>query len=250
MVSVYLPPSVMHFSVPWPSRHPNRSALPLLFDVVGAFRPALIVELHAAPADTYFAMCEAVRHHGLPTLVYGFDDWGGTSAASPPEADFLMANRLNRENYTGFSYLVHMEPAQAQSHFADASIDMLTIRTHRSDTSVDGLWRAWQRALAPGGLLVVDGLADPQSAAARWWADLTATGRGIRFDLGGGVGLWRKPGGGLPAGELPRLLFGAEAGDTSAAAVLYDHIAEYFAVKDRPAPMILGDPARAARLPG
>lgn len=174
----------------------------LEYDLVEALRPALVVDLGAGDAASYFAYCQSMHDHDIDGTCYAIDAWPTEEAAhAEPTYEAIMAH--GRSHYPGISYFVNMPPVEARRHFDEGSIDLLRIDGSRPDVVAGADVEAWFRRVRPGGVIVWHGVTGEPSlwslVAARCRTALMSEGRG-------GLGLAQN-GGPPPESELLRLLF-------------------------------------------
>src|ERR1041384_1411332 len=80
--------------------------MPFGYDLVGALRPDIVVELGTQSGVSYFCLCQAVREHGLASRCHAVDTWRGD--AHTQEYDEGVWNEVkahNDANYAEFSTL-------------------------------------------------------------------------------------------------------------------------------------------------
>jgi hypothetical protein len=215
-MTLFVPPSLRRFVPRFAIPHAALGAAALEYDLVEALRPALVVDLGAGDASSFFACCQSIHEHDIDGIAYGIDLWyPGQHEDQTPE--FRAMAKEGRTNYPGICYLVNMVPGEAVVHFPQSGIDLLRVDGRRAEVSGPLDIEAWYARLRPGAVVVWHGAADGSAS----WRALAARCRALRWSEGAGLGLALKPGA-EPRGELPRLLFAEE--ESTGLQQLYRHV--------------------------
>jgi hypothetical protein len=220
MAHLFLPPSLTRF-------HPRRFAAgpaprhaALEYDLVQALRPALVVDLGAGEASSFFTYCQSIAEHDVDGICYAIDGWEQTTDAH----DASMVDAITshgRTWYPGICYVVKMSPPDARRHFADGTIDLLRIDGTRPDVIAGVDVEAWFRRVSSGGVIAWHGAASEPAL----WSLIARRCRHFVFSEGrGGLGLARKDGS-ARGGELLQLLFEQDEG--AGLEAFYKHVYEY-----------------------
>lgn len=192
----------------------------LEYDLVAALRPALVVDLGAGDAASFFAYCQSMLDHDVDGVCYAIDAWPA-APGEPPEATHETITAHGRSYYPGISYFVNAPPVDARRHFDERTIDLLRIDGSRPDVIAGADVEAWFRRVRPGGVIAWHGaIAEPAL-----WSLVAARCQTAVFSGGrGGLGLARKSGP-PPEPELLRLLF--SEGEAADLEQFYKHVSEH-----------------------
>jgi hypothetical protein len=222
-----------HFT---PRRHshgglgPWSGHLPFACDLVGAVRPALIVELGTFFGESYFGFCQAVEEQSLRCTCYSIDTWcGDDQGGYYDEEVYLDVDAYNRRLYASFSNLRRTTFDEARGSFADESIDILHIDGHHSYESVAHDFENWFSAVRPGGIVLLHDVSVqlPGFGVWRLWEELSCKYQTFTFSNSYGLGVLRKPGGDHPTEFLDSLF---EAGKQEDIARYYATCSEHLRV--------------------
>lgn len=175
------------------------------YDLVGALRPDVLVELGTQSGVSYFCFCQAVREHGLATRCYAVDTWQGDAHTSAyDEGVWNEVSAHNAAHYSDFSTLQRMLFEEALGRFESESIDLLHIDGYHTYDAVRGDFESWYPKVRPGGIVLFHDIAARllDFGAWRFWNELMTTHETFWFKHGFGLGVLRKPG---PARQAPLL---------------------------------------------
>lgn len=170
--------------------------IPLAFALVHDLRPAVIVELGVHYGESYFAFCQAVADHKLPTRCFGVDHWkGDAQAAAYGEDVYEDVSRHNTERYAAFSSLLRKPFDEARADFEDASIGLLHIDGLHTYEAVRHDFEAWWPKVRPGGVVLLHDIEERHDDFGVWklWDELCAQWPHAAFTHNHGLGLIRKP---------------------------------------------------------
>jgi hypothetical protein len=203
--------------------------LPFGYDLVGALRPEVIVELGTQSGLSYFCMCQSVREHGLSTRTYAVDTWKGDLHTDPYDReiyDQVVAH--NAEHYADFSTLLPMLFDEALEHFSGASIDLVHIDGYHTYEAVRGDFEKWYPKVKPGGIVLFHDIAARlrDFGAWRFWTEASREHETFAFRHGFGLGVLRKPGP-TAAAPLVDFLFSTDERVHERLRAFYVHAAEY-----------------------
>jgi hypothetical protein len=227
-MSVYLPDSLafrakrMVFST-WVGH------LPFGYDLVGALRPDVVVELGTQAGLSYFCFCQALREHSISARAFAVDTWKGDEHTDAyDETIYEQVAGHNAEHYADFSTLLRMLFEDALPRFADESIDLLHIDGYHTYEAVRGDFEKWYPKVKPGGIVlfhdVFARLLD--FGAWRFWGELEREHETFVFRHGFGLGVLRKPGSTRRA-PLFDFLFSKQELVRERLRAFYVHAAEY-----------------------
>jgi hypothetical protein len=204
--SIYLPPSL--------SFSPRRMAfstwvdhLPFGYDLVGALRPSVLVELGTQSGVSYFCLCQSLREHGVTARAYAVDTWEGDEHTDHyDEKVFAEVKAHNDAHYADFSTLLRKRFEEAVGQFAPESIGLVHIDGYHTYEAVQGDFETWYPKVEPGGIVLFhDVMAKIRDFGAwRFWEDLEKNHETFLFRHGFGLGVLRKPG---PVRRAPLLDF-------------------------------------------
>lgn len=203
--------------------------LPFAYDLVGALRPDVLVELGTQAGLSYFCFCQAAREHGLATRTFAVDTWRGDAHTDAyDEKIYEQVAAHHAAHYADTSTLLRMLFEEALGRFADESIDLLHIDGYHTYEAVRGDFEAWYPKVRPGGIVVFHDVAARlmDFGAWRFWAETTEKYETFSFRHGFGLGVLRKPGP-TRADPLFDLLFSKDERTEERLRALYVHLAEH-----------------------
>jgi hypothetical protein len=210
---IYLPPSLRGFV----NRRTVFSTwidhLPFGYDLVEALRPRTIVELGSQAGMSYFAFCQSVQAHGLPTRCWAVDTWAGDEHTGEyGDEVYRDVAAHNDAHYASFSELLRMRFEDAIGRFDDESIELLHIDGFHTYDAVSADFAAWYPKVAPGGVVLFHDIAARMMdfGAWRFWDELSRRHEAFTFRHGFGLGVLRKPGGPAPDAPLLGYLFSGD----------------------------------------
>ena len=199
------------------------------YDLVGALRPQVIVELGTHGGLSYFCFCQAVRDHGLSTRAYAVDTWKGDQHTDLyDEKVYEQVSAHNAEHYANFSTLLRMLFDEALSRFDNASVDLIHIDGYHTYEAVKGDFERWYPKLSPGGIMIFHDIAARllDFGAWRFWKELAEQHETFAFRHGFGLGVLRKPGP-TPSAPLFEFLFSKDEAVRERLRAFYVHAAEF-----------------------
>ena len=188
--------------------------LPFARDLVAASRPSLLVELGTHYGESYFGFCQAVGENDIGCSCYAVDTWvGEPHAGFYGENVYSEVSSYNSANYASFSYLLRTTFDEAIGKFTDESIDILHIDGLHTYEAVSHDLHHWLRKVKPGGIVLMHDVMARHGDFGVWklWDELARTGQHFIFTHSWGLGVFRKPGSGLPDNGLFKILFDSVA---------------------------------------
>lgn len=187
---------------------PRLEFAPVQSWLIGALRPAMLVDLTDAPGVPYLAFCQAVARLRLSTRCYAVSGREAVRMRTPMTDEFAA---YHDARYAPFSQLLHLPDA---TRFADGTVDLLAI-----DATEDGAlarhYHTWLPKLSKRATVLVHGIAGSatEAAALELWNALTEQHPHFTFTQASGLGIL-----GIGADQPAALqhLFALEAGSARA----------------------------------
>lgn len=152
--------------------------MPFAYWLAARFRPRTLVELGTHSGNSYFAFCQAVAEHHLPTRCYAVDTWrGDPHAGYYPETIYQSVRDHNHAHYARFSHLLRMTFDEARERLPDGSIDLLHIDGQHHYEAVRHDYESWRPKLAPEALILFHDTQVRERDFGVWrlWEELTAS---------------------------------------------------------------------------
>ena len=143
--------------------HPARSGVdsawyghvPFAHWIVGAHRPASIVELGAHNGVSYAAFCEAVLRGRLDARALAVDTWRGDEHAGfYDDRVFTDLQHFHDQRYSAFSTLLRATFDDALKFVPDGSVDLLHIDGRHLFEDVSHDFATWQAKLSPRAVVL------------------------------------------------------------------------------------------------
>lgn len=129
--------------------------IPFAFWLIGATKPATLVELGTHRGASYFAFCQAVERLGVNTRCYAVDNWkGDIHAGHYDESIFKQVSEHNAAHFSAFSRLVRSDFNDALAHFSDNSIDLLHIDGLHTYEAVKEDFENWLPKLSENAIVI------------------------------------------------------------------------------------------------
>ncbi|WP_051988194.1 class I SAM-dependent methyltransferase [Bosea sp. UNC402CLCol] len=169
-----------------------QSHIPFAFFLIGALKPAALVELGTHKADSYSAFCQAVKSLRLPTRCFAVDTWQGDEhAGNYDDAIYKEVSSYNQEHFAAFSTLVRARFEDAVTQFADGSIDLLHIDGLHTYEAVRNDFETWRSKLSKRAVVLFHDTQVREGDFGVWkyWAELSAEYPTQEFRHGHGLGV-------------------------------------------------------------
>lgn len=180
-------PSHIEFPFSWVGH------IPFAMWLVCVLRPRTFVELGTHSGNSYLAVCESIKHHGLPTRCYAVDTWGGDEHAGHYSNDVYETLKHHHDPHFGsFSTLLRMTFDDALAHISDNSVDLLHIDGLHTYEAVKHDFDTWHPKLTPNAVVLFHDTAvqGRDFGVHRFWTELqqqhTHT---ITFEHSNGLGV-------------------------------------------------------------
>jgi O-antigen biosynthesis protein len=94
--------------------------IPFAFWLIDNARPEVVVELGTHSGNSYFAFCQSVQEHRLPTKCFAVDTWQGDEHAGYyGEEIYTEVLAHNQQYYSKFSALMKMTFDDARPYLTD-----------------------------------------------------------------------------------------------------------------------------------
>ncbi len=180
---------------------------PFAFWLVGALRPARLVELGTHHGFSYLAFCQAVRALDLPTRCFAVDSWTGDAQSGLYSGAVYEALAAYHDpRYAGFSRLLRTRFDAAAPAFQPASIDLLHIDGQHDYDSVRADYELWAPRLSERGIILFHDIGVRSKGFGVWrlWEELIREHpQHFAFHHGHGLGMLAR---GRPPNAVARFL--------------------------------------------
>lgn len=153
-----------------------REHAPFAFWLVGALAPRTVVELGVHHGFSYFAMCQAVRRHGLDARCFGIDSWHGDAHAGFYGEEVYDEVCRQQHGFRAISRLIRSDFSDACGMFPDGAIDLLHIDGLHSYEAVRHDFETWLPKLSQRGVVLLHDIAEYDNGFGvhRLWDELSA----------------------------------------------------------------------------
>jgi hypothetical protein len=180
-------------------------------DLVGEFRPSLLVELGTHYGESYFGFCQSVLKNGVDCLCYAVDHWHGEEHSGfYGEEVYDEVSSYNAKFYKDFSYLLRSSFDDAVLQFGENSIDLLHIDGPHTYEAGSHDFRTWFPKVREGGIILLHDVFVRHANFGIWrlWQELEAEFPDtFAFHHDWGLGVLRKSGQGIRRSALLEALF-------------------------------------------
>lgn len=177
----------VHYAVTaWAEHAPFASWL------IDAARPRTVLELGTHNGFSFFAMAEAARRLGLPTMLTAIDSWvGDDQAGFYSEEVFEAVTAIAARDYPATTRLIRAYFAEAAGQIEDGSIDLLHIDGRHGYDDVHADFEAYRGKLSDRGVVIFHDTYEfqPGFGVHRLWAELETTAPSFNFHHGHGLGV-------------------------------------------------------------
>lgn len=130
--------------------------VPFAFWIMTAVKPRLFVELGTHNGVSYAAFCESVVRSDLGTRCFAVDTWRGDEhAGAYGDQVYNDLRSFHDLHYAAFSELMRCTFDEAQSHFADGSIDLLHIDGFHTYEAVSHDFETWLPKLSDRAVVLL-----------------------------------------------------------------------------------------------
>jgi hypothetical protein len=164
---------------------------PFGFWIASALKPRMVVELGVHRGFSYFVLCQAVAQLRLPAKCFAIDNWTGDEHAGFYGDDVYEAVCAHNRRYEGFSRLIRSDFADANTQFADRSIDLLHIDGYHTYEATRRDFESWLPKMSKRGVVMFHDTAEYGNGFGvyRLWEELRRHYRHFEFMHGHGLGV-------------------------------------------------------------
>lgn len=169
-----------------------RGHIPFAMLLVDLLRPRLLVELGTHWGDSYCAFCQAVTLVGAPTRCVAVDTWSGDEHAGYYENSVYDSLRTHHDaRYAEFSTLRRATFDEAQSDFADKTIDLLHIDGLHTYEAVRHDFEHYFSKLSDKAIVLFHDTAVRDNGFGVWqfWDEIRVRFPSFAFTHAGGLGM-------------------------------------------------------------
>ncbi len=166
--------------------------IPFAFFLISTLKPKILVELGVYIGNSYNAFCQAVSLLKTGTQCYGIDTWQGDEHASfYDESVYDELFAYQQREYQNFSSLLRMTFDEAQSHFADSTIDLFHIDGFHTYEAVKHDFDNWLPKMSDQGVVIFHDTEVRETDFGVWqfWEELAQTYPSFNFKHGYGLGI-------------------------------------------------------------
>jgi len=166
--------------------------IPFAFWIINKLRPGCFVELGTHTGNSYFAFCQGVHAHHLPTRCYAVDTWDGDEHAGQyGEEVYADVAQYNSQHYASFSVLMRMTFDNAVDYFGGKSIDLLHIDGLHTYDAVSHDFETWLPKISDRGIVLFHDINVRERGFGVWrfWEEVSARYPHIAFDHSHGLGV-------------------------------------------------------------
>jgi len=160
--------------------------------LIDAARPRTVLELGTHNGFSFFAMAEAARRLGLPTVLTAIDSWvGDDQAGFYGEEVFHEVTAIAERDYPGATRLIRAYFADAADQIEDRSIDLLHIDGRHGYDDVLADFETYRGKLSDRGVVIFHDTHEfqPTFGVHRLWGELAPTAPSFEFHHGHGLGV-------------------------------------------------------------
>lgn len=166
--------------------------VPFAMWITAILKPRVVAELGTHTGNSYFAFCQSVRDHALPTRCYAVDTWQGDEHAGYyGDEVYNTVAAYNDEHYQSFSQLLRMTFDEALSRFSDGSIDLLHIDGLHTYKAVRHDFESWLPKMSDRGVVLFHDttVRDANFGVWKFWEEFSKKYPHIAFDHSHGLGV-------------------------------------------------------------
>lgn len=159
--------------------------------LVGALQPRRIVELGTHNGYSYFAFCQAVQEHQLPTDCIAVDTWQGDEHAGFYGDEVYDAVTQLNVPYANFSTLLRKTFAEALTDVEDGSVDLLHVDGRHFYEDVKEDFESWIPKLSSRAVVLFHDTEVKERGFGVWkyWAEISADKAALNFPHQHGLGV-------------------------------------------------------------
>lgn len=166
--------------------------IPFAFWLIDNARPEVVVELGTHSGNSYFAFCQSVQEHRLPTKCFAVDTWQGDEHAGYyGEEIYTEVLAHNQQYYSKFSALMKMTFDDARPYFLDGTIDILHIDGLHTYEAVKHDFDCWLPTMSEKGIVLFHdtNVHEREFGAWKLFEELSLAYPCISFDHSHGLGV-------------------------------------------------------------
>ncbi len=160
--------------------------------LMDAARPRTVLELGTHNGFSFFAMAEAAKRLGMPTVLTAIDSWlGDDQAGFYGEEVFAEVTAIAERDYPRATRLIRAYFADAVSQIDDDSVDVLHIDGRHGYDDVSADYAAYRPKLSDRGVVLFHDTHEfqPTFGVNRLWEELAGTAPSFEFHHGHGLGV-------------------------------------------------------------
>lgn len=120
-------------------------------------KPNIYYEIGVHHGFSFFAACQSIKAHKLPTVCIGVDTWQGDAHENYSNGDeiFKTVSDYNQEHYSSFAALRRMSSIEASKVVQDRSVDILHIDAGHSYEDIHSDFFTWLPKMKLGGIVLI-----------------------------------------------------------------------------------------------
>ena len=184
MTSYWMP---VHYDITaWAEHAPFASWL------IDAMRPRTVLELGTHNGFSFFAMAEAARRLGLPTVLTAIDGWvGDDQAGYYGDEVFEKVKTISETYYPDTTRLIRAFFADAAPQIEDGSVDLLHIDGRHGYEDVREDFETYRSKLSERGVVIFHDTHEfqPGFGVHRLWSEVASIAPSFEFHHGHGLGV-------------------------------------------------------------